>query len=506
MQTVPFLSWDMIQAGALLWTKEGRSSPCEAPSGIELKVQPARKSKPVLRADRPWESGEIGWVQVMADDGKYRMWYGTGYGDHPKHLCYAESDDGRRWRKPSLGVYAWNGSTDNNICRGGPGANESFVFKDPTAPPEARYRCLAFKSYWGGAPGEVLSNEEGMRRLKLRDDPAATGEKPPVSLNGTMVGFNSPDGFRWTPIEKPVLDEWHDTQNIAVYDPLLKKYVGYFRGFHGGRRAVARAETDDFTRWPSPTIVHHALPQDAPDTSLYSNGYTTYPGRPDIRLMFPGMFHQATDVVDAELAVSLDGVNWVRHAQQPIIRHGRPGRIDQAYIYPGPDLLRFPDGTFRILYRGGAEYHNQGYVEGFTAASFSEFYHAAWAVWTEDRLVGISAKKDGEFTMGAEGNTDRIVANYRTEPDGWIRFEVCAGTAFRFAPQPGAEGFRFEDSDPIQGDETHRQLTWRNNADLSRFKTSGFLLRVKLHRATLFALTFYGADEPSVRADPRFPA
>ena len=58
---------------------------------------------------------------VLFDQGKFRMWY---YAVHPKPglkdliegpICYAESPDGLRWTKPSLGQVMFNGSRENNI-------------------------------------------------------------------------------------------------------------------------------------------------------------------------------------------------------------------------------------------------------------------------------------------------------------------------------------------------------------------------------------------------------
>ena len=34
---------------------------------------------------------------------------------HPQYACYAESRDGITWTRPSLGLFEFNGSKDNNI-------------------------------------------------------------------------------------------------------------------------------------------------------------------------------------------------------------------------------------------------------------------------------------------------------------------------------------------------------------------------------------------------------
>ncbi len=74
---------------------------------------------PVVEPDRPWENTVDGapYAAPFSDgvwyderQGKYRMWYLAGAGTlHPQekqtfYTCYAESDDGKHWRKPNQDV------------------------------------------------------------------------------------------------------------------------------------------------------------------------------------------------------------------------------------------------------------------------------------------------------------------------------------------------------------------------------------------------------------------
>jgi len=505
----PFLTWDFVHAGCRGWREEAARSRwkepnssflADVPSGIELEVQAASKSEAVLRPDKPWEEN-LSWVQAMFDDGRYRMWYGVlgpvnGY-------CYAESSDGMHWEKPDLGLVEVGGSTSNNLVLGGK-ANHSMVFNDPTAPAEARYRLMQFRAGWEGEPGEELDNEEGLRRLNARNTAGPDEETLPVRLVGQMMGHSSPDGIHWTPIEKTILDEWHDTHNLAAYDNLASQYVGYFRGFYGGRRAVSYAATGDFSNWPATEVVHHALPQDPPDVSLYSNTFTRYPGRPDVRLMFPAMYHQGTGQVDVALAMSLDGKNWSRHTSGPIIENGEEGEPDEGCIYPGPDLLRTADGRFRLIYHGSARHHNQGLMaEGRKANERISFY--AWAEWPEDRLVGIRARDHGELTILPQPCGDRLLVNLRAEPGGSASFELVDRLPFPPIEMPGLEGYRFEDSEPVTGDHTGWTCAWRGRADLSALRGTSVAIRVRLDRATLFATRMENAPGAPSEDEIRLP-
>lgn len=65
------------------------------------------KENPVLRADKKWEHKSRGWfaapysggVWYDQKDRKFKLWYCGGY---LASICYAESADGIRWKKPAL--------------------------------------------------------------------------------------------------------------------------------------------------------------------------------------------------------------------------------------------------------------------------------------------------------------------------------------------------------------------------------------------------------------------
>ena len=102
-----------------------------------------------LTFNRPWE-GETSWCPVVIKDGdKYRMWYrsqdeqqDTGGFNHT-FTAYAESEDGICWQRPNLGLFDFNGSTDNNICVDNPNTKNIAVFKDkrPGVPESERYKA-----------------------------------------------------------------------------------------------------------------------------------------------------------------------------------------------------------------------------------------------------------------------------------------------------------------------------------------------------------------------------
>lgn len=503
MHITPLLSWDFIYPGELAWTDNREPLACDMARGIELRVEPATKSNPVVIADRPWEQG-LAWAQMIEDGDRYRMWYGVIRTRSPKELlCYAESTDGLAWHKPELGLVTVDGNTANNVVHAGPGMSHFCIVTCPHETPEHRYRCMYFKAWWEGEPGEELDDDEGLRRFNAKNAAKEGEQVRPVSLLGKIMGLNSADGLCWTPIAKPILDGWHDTHNICVYDEATGLYRAYLRGFYGGRRAISYSETKDFENWPAGHVIHHHVTTDGPDESLYSNGYTRYPGRPDIHLMFPSVYQQGSDTTYGQLAVSLDGVNWSRFTRQAIIAHGEPGKPDKGgMIFPEPELIRFPEkGKFGLLCRCSNKYHNEDNNERLRERDEHTFY--ILAEWPEDRLAGICASADGEFTIQMQTCGDRLLANYHTAPDGWIRFELVDRIIYQ--PWRGIEGYRLEDMQPLSGDETHAPVVWKGGADLSKLSGKPVGIRVRIHKGTLFSVTMYGIDEPLVKEDPRFP-
>ncbi|HJN16027.1 MAG TPA: hypothetical protein QGH10_11070, partial [Armatimonadota bacterium] len=133
----------------------------ESHEGFWWRVCPPRKTgERNVVADRPWEDFIVNaWCTVMEDGGRYRMWYEAydkSYkSDYDARYCYAESDDGIHWEKPSLGLVEFDGSKDNNILFGkldGAAVHGGTVFMDPTASAEERYKFffLSDGAIWAG--------------------------------------------------------------------------------------------------------------------------------------------------------------------------------------------------------------------------------------------------------------------------------------------------------------------------------------------------------------------
>jgi len=354
------------------------------------------------------------------------------------------------WIKPSLGLFSFEGSKDNNIVS--LGSHEAAVFRDDSAAPEERYKSFIF---------DRLSDRE-------------------FGKDYGLFGAVSPDGYRWTRLPEPLLPYFHDTQNNACWDAEKKKYVGYFR-HHLGGRAISYAETDDFRNWPTTEVIAHAGALDDPDVDYYTNCFVQHPDLPSVKLLFPAIYHHASDQLDVRLGVTHNGkaINWVSY--DPIIEVGKPGEWDGGRVYACPQLVRLPDGVLALPYLGINVTHNEQFAQFYT--DYERRQSFAWAMWDDGRIAGIEAKGQGEFWTRREDCTGcPIEINARTTRAGSVEVELWDCVA---GGKP-ITGFTFDECLPFRGDELWTPLRWKGKADLSELKGRTIQLHIRLCSAKVF--------------------
>ena len=301
----------------------------------------------VFQTTEEWEGNAFRYPNVIYEDGKYRMYYlshvqwdekiedngnveGTTITILNIFVCYAESDDGINWVKPSLGICEYNGSKDNNIIlmsadkpeKGGFFDN-FFVFKDtnPNCEPEKRYKALAY-------------------------------------MNLYQLGcYTSADGIHFNYERTFDLDGKFDTLNVCWWDEQIGKYVAYIRDFHdipegdlnAGIRDIRRTESEDFINWTTPVLIKFNETEDYP---IYTSNICRYYRNPDILIGFPTRYVErpcwnenyeqlcgrddrlesmekeskraGLAVTDSIFMASRDGLNW--------------DKIDEALFTPGPEF------------------------------------------------------------------------------------------------------------------------------------------------------------------------
>ena len=312
-------------------------------AGAELRLHRPEPQDVALRFDAPWEGNTCGYVTVFQDGGLYRMYYrGSGHtygpdeGDwHPEVYCYAESDDGVEWRKPSLGLVEFEGSTDNNIILDEKPATHNFTpFKDanPACKPDE-----AYKGVGGGKEG--------------------------------LIAYKSADGVRWTRMsDEPIItDGYFDSQNLVFWDEARGEYREYHRDFLGTDyrgRDIKTAASRDFTNWPDPEWIGYSPGR---VSELYTNGVVPYYRAPHIFLGFP------TRYVDRGWTESTDHLPQREYRRLRGSRSPREGTAvtdgmfmssrDGRDFHVWPESFLRPGLRLRENWFYGDNYQNWGIVE-----------------------------------------------------------------------------------------------------------------------------------------------
>lgn len=441
--------------------------------GVELKLHSPQPAGKAISFDKPWEGNTSGYVTVFEDDGRYRMYY-RGESEpicgmtsalkpgevvvpgHEQLTCYAESRDGITWTKPSLGLFEFNGSKENNIIWSEAGSHNFFPFKDanPAAPASVRYKAIG---------SDTL------------------GKKP------VLAAFVSEDGIHWRRLRKePILtDGAFDSLNVVFWDTLHKHYVAIYRDFIYGVRTIKFSTSEDFLAWMPGQWADFG---DAPSEHLYTNATVQYRRAPQIyialprrylpwRTYFEQMKTMGPGLSDALFMSSRDGVHWNRFEDAFI----RPGLDERNWVHrtnePADGILQTSPDELSI-------YIERNYT-------FPSNYVERLVLRTDGFVSAHAGYSGGELVTKPlifKGNN--LVLNYSTSAMGSIRVEIQDEKGF---PMPG---LALEDSPVIFGDKIEQAVTWerpRSMTDpdpLGRLQGKPVRLRFVMEDADLYSFQF----------------
>lgn len=418
---------------------------------VRLKVHPARKTgERSVVADKPWETFVINWFTVMQDEGRYRMWYecyDQSYRrDQDARYAYAESKDGIRWEKASLGLVEYNGSKANNLIwdrLDGKTTHGAGFFKDPTAPPEERYKVLF------------------------------------LSGNGVAGGYSA-DGIHWKAYERdPILAVGSDTQQVAFWDARLGKYVAYCRLWTHGR-TIGRAESADFTHFPGAEEVLGCDGQDPPNTDMYNSACMKYPYAANAYFIFTSFYDHPTDRLHIQLATSRDGVNWFRPERIPFVPLGGPDDFDCGHLYMAIGHLRVGDELWHY-YQSYPHTHNQQVPKNVR----SEGTYSRLVVRLDGYVSAEAGPEGGWFeTPPLTFTGRRLELNVRVREGGSLRAALLAADG---KPVPG---YGTVDCLPLIGDRVRTVVRWKRHADVRALVGKPRRMRVEMKNTSLYAFQF----------------
>ncbi len=414
------------------------------------------RSNPLFGEDKPWEVRVDNMYPTVVFDkqkGIYRCWYNTFLEDvnawyyAEMGLCYATSRDGLHWQKPELDVVEFNGTRANNlVARKLHGAG---VFMDAVDRDPARRFKMFFASgnHWGPKP---------------------TPDPTKVTSPYTMAVAFSHDGVHWSkrtrcPRIGPRRLGTGDTHNNALWVPEIGKYVGITRKWSGGR-VVVRTESPDFVGWTKAVDV--MVGQELAQT--YSMPVFRYAG---VYLGLVSIYNPQSGHVHCELAWSPDTIKWNRiQPGTPLIATSkRRGHYDWGCVYAAAPV--FTENDIRLYYGASDLGHEDDRKSFLALATLRPDGFAGYEPEVSDRQATIVTRPltctGKHLTLTADAQAGEIRVSLLDE-DGKIRLE----------------------SEPIVGNVTDKQVSWKNGGSLKTHIGSRVQLRATLHDAKLYAFAF----------------
>ena len=440
---------------------------------VELRMHKPRLEEVAIPNDKPWESGGMHYSVVLKDGDRFRMWYRADPGDDSNRdwnsfYAYAESTDGITWEKPNLGLFEYNGSTDNNlftVSREYVTINPSVII-DENAPADERYKMI-------------------LQSSKYKTD------FPFPHLGTTIMGYTSADGLNWKEIEEPFLTRGpFDSHNILIWDDASEKFVIYMRGvahrglgrFISGYRAIRRSESSDFKNWTPAEFVVENDDDDPADLHFYTNAAVNYERAARAFFMFPMILYVDREyptapqegLADVQFIVSRDGVSWDR-------------RFREAFLSPDLDERNWVD---RNPIMGSGILHT-------SATEMSMYYSELLRSAPATRIRRCTLRTDGfvsvhgpyagwgEFTtppMTFSGS--ELEMNYKTTGGGAMFVELQDENG------NSLPDFMLEENNRVFGDKIEGTVSWKGGSDVSALAGKAIRMRVKMRDADLYAFRF----------------
>lgn len=386
-------------------------------------VQPKRHSKnPLIVREHPWEgSGPHmgGSVLFDVDDQLFKMWYSV-WNKHAYqnklpfsyNVCYAEAADGISWRKPKLGVFDYQGNTENNCIRLGTDKTQNIdVCLNPR--PDLH-------------PGKFLAihNQKG-------------GVFASSSTDGKSFKFVS---------DRPAISYHSDTHNNFIYHEVSHRWLLFCRprayaGDH--KRRVALQESSDLQAWTHERTI--LVPTENEKPEFY--GLTAF-RRGDLFFGVLAIYDRTTGFMHAELAWSGGGRVWTQiPTHPPFFERGPAGSWEAGMVMlaESPVLMR---DEMRFYYGGFPLPHD---TKDENVGSIG------LAISVQDRLIGVRpVSAEPGFLM-----TRPFVPPQKSSlfVNAIVRKELRA--ELRRDGNNVLKGFTFEDCEPVTKSGLHEEITWK---------------------------------------------
>lgn len=445
--------------------------------GATLTMQTPHDEGPVFRFSEPWEGPWAGYVTMIQDQNRLRMYYrgiaekGRDGSEHER-TCLAESADGIHWSRPDVGQYEFNGSKANNIvlANAAPVTHNfcPFIDNGPASTAETRYKAI------GGTGRELFAyaSADGLRWKRIDDEPFLSGRDMPFPFAHLF-----------------------DSQNLAFWSSTEERYLCYFRVWDGIRR-IARAESMDFRTWSNIRMMEQVHddgsgPSPAPAENLYTNQTSPYFRAPHLYVAIAARFFGGRQVVNDEQAKAIQvDPGYFRDTSDAVLMTTRGGHLYdrtflEGFLRPGIGLSNWVSRTnypaLNVVQTGPSEmsfYANQDYAQPTS--------HLRRYSLRIDGFASLHAgASEGEmltrpFTFSGQS----LDINFSTSAGGGVLFEI------QNEQGQAIPGFSLNECQEQIGNEISRTVSWKSGSSVRDLAGQVVRLRVILKDADLFSLCF----------------
>lgn len=449
-------------------------------AGLELRLATPLPAGTALRLDQPWEGRWGAYVSVVSDGRKFLMYYRGGFGAAKNEdlTCCAESADGIHWSRASVGRFAVQGSSDNNVV---------------LPPGEPTWATHNFSVCYDPRPG--VPEDERFKAVG-----GGAGNTPQLKFSGLKRGlyrFVSADGRTWRrlPGDPLFADYALDSQNVVTWLPAEQCFAIYLRTWTGDRkgvkfaynsvRTIARSVSRDFATWSEPERMTF---DQGPIEDLYTNATQPYFRAPQILIALPFRFVPGRRVLDEATlrAFDIDRSMW-QGVSDAVLLTSRGGTQYQrtfleSFVRPGMDAgswaARSNMPGCGIIQTGPAEM-SFFVVRGY-GSNQSRIERLALRL---DGFASLHASHAGGWarTPPIQLNGDRIALNLSTSANGAARVVLL--------DEHGAEipGYGAADAVEIVGDAIDLTAAWRSSPSISVLRGRVVQIKFILRDADLYS-------------------
>ena len=451
--------------------------------------QPVVEPDPVMFAEGRADGNRVQSYSVFQDGGRFRMWY-LAFPSGPDaalgiRTAYAESEDGRVWRRPTLNHLPDIGF-DNNYCNLGllgPG-----VFLDPSAPSSHRYRAVGYHA--------------------LASDP--------IACNGTYTAHSS-DGLVWH--RDPQTARWFSSDTItAIHHPgrgYSMTAMKFMRRMNGRvRRGIWTADCRGGV-WGEPSCA--LMPDEFDDIAAVTRGGVSsdyyfmnmLPAGVGTLGFLCRFFHylpySMNDAMEHYASFGSSDISLVYQSGErdrwlhvpgrpPVIAHGSQP-WNEGWVGGGSSPIQVGDEHW--LYLNGMKHDHAWYrtpawgkrqdLIDYLAEDLQE-YAIGLARWPAWRFFGFHANPEGslDLQLGRIERPAHLRLNYKTERKGSVRVQLFSRVGRDdLTPIKGCNAE--QDVVPLTGDSIHETVRWRSGDIVHPPQEGQIVARITLDRASIYA-------------------